>query len=236
LPKPSMRLKAWKGPLPSRRITPPAVLPDFIVSSTIGARGDPPVVEEWVEQRRPGAPTRAAARSSPVQVVGAAMIKPRFEVLKAGSAEHEDGPQARWVGFGRALMGLQRATRRYPSSTPGRSHAITPSTPPPLYHVSNVASDHRHQPPYHVPAPPFLSVPPRETPRRSFAQVVAGDRAVVVMSGPSRPPCAARGNSGSAEDGCVCAGHGAAGGGSSLQQRALSGSPRFPRVDGLGWW
>jgi hypothetical protein len=43
MPKPPMRMKAWKGPLPPRSITPPAILADFVV---IAKRG--PAVHEAV--------------------------------------------------------------------------------------------------------------------------------------------------------------------------------------------
>jgi hypothetical protein len=50
LPKPQVRLKGWRGPLPPRRITPPTVFADFVeaaVKRTVGRSA-----EAFIEEPR----------------------------------------------------------------------------------------------------------------------------------------------------------------------------------------
>jgi hypothetical protein len=86
LPKQPVRIKGWKGPLPSKRITPPAVFGDFLDVARKGA-------------------DRVAGGSSPPAREAVTAIRPRFESAEAGSSLA--GPHTRWAGLCRALMGLQ---------------------------------------------------------------------------------------------------------------------------------
>jgi hypothetical protein len=49
LPKPQVRLKGWRGPLPPRRITPPAVFADFIEAAVKRTAGRS--AEAFIEDR-----------------------------------------------------------------------------------------------------------------------------------------------------------------------------------------
>jgi hypothetical protein len=89
LPRQSVRLKGWKGPLPPKRFTPPAVFGDFLDAAVKGAR------------RTIGDASLPASD---------AVIPPRFETERAGSSRL--GPRACWARLGRALLGLQQGVRR----------------------------------------------------------------------------------------------------------------------------
>jgi hypothetical protein len=88
-----------------------------------GDRGRPPPQKEKVrpEDAEAMASTVAGGSSSSVKTI-VAPVRPRFEPGEAGSSV--PGPQARWAGFSRALMGLQRGPRR-PFCPGQKSHAIT---------------------------------------------------------------------------------------------------------------
>jgi hypothetical protein len=87
MPKPPMRMKAWKGPLPPRRITLPAILADFVA---IAKRG-PAALEAVGGHEVPRQPTERSRVPGPKTAI-AAVIRPRFEPAEAGSSV---GPQAR---------------------------------------------------------------------------------------------------------------------------------------------
>jgi hypothetical protein len=111
MPRPPVRLKAWKGPLPPKRITPPAILADFVNAKKIGAVAS--ATTSLV----------GGGHSSPETVVPLApAVRPRFEPPEAGATQ--GGLQSRWAGFAHALMGLQRDPRRTsrPTDVP---HTIT---------------------------------------------------------------------------------------------------------------
>nr|XP_051197159.1 vegetative cell wall protein gp1-like [Lolium perenne] len=84
-------------------------------------------------------------------------------------------------------MGMQRAERSSgdasdrAQSTPRQSSSATAAPP---HHVVSAARPHHRQP---TPSVPASLLPSSRPTRRSFAQVVAGDRAGVAMSRPSRP-------------------------------------------------
>jgi hypothetical protein len=181
IPRQPVRLKAWKGPLPSKRITPPAIFGDFFVNAKAGAG------RAAVEVECAGVESEAMAGSSPSPVLeAAAPIRLRFEPAKAGSPDA--GPQPRWAGFGRALMGLQRAVRRrvlHPAIT---LHAITSSITFPSAAEALVAA----APPLEPPGPrlPLSSSSPSSWGApftRSFVDVVSRGASATIMVGPTRP-------------------------------------------------
>jgi hypothetical protein len=121
-----------------------------------------------------------ATSSSELLEIGA-WITPRFKPPPAGSSDHADGAHPRWAGFLHAMMGPQRFVtspdRERSSYRETVAAAVAPS-----HRAAIDAQPHR----LHHPAPAPTPLRPC-TPRRSFAQVVAGDLAAAAMSGPSRP-------------------------------------------------
>jgi hypothetical protein len=126
---------------------------------------------------------QAEAASSSERLEIDASITPRFKPPAAGSPGHADGPHPRWAGFLHAMMGPQRAVIPSDRDRSSYRESITAAVAP-SHHITVAAQPHRHHPPSPAPAPLRLC---SGTPRRSFAQVVAGDLAAVAMSGPSRP-------------------------------------------------
>jgi hypothetical protein len=109
-----MKLRAWKGPLPPKRSTPPAVLADFIDAALRTS-----VVREAEDSI---AETRSAAAlftepavvpMAPAERTSIATAsQPHFKLTDAGSGASVGGPHARWAWFGRAVMAVQRVPRR----------------------------------------------------------------------------------------------------------------------------
>jgi hypothetical protein len=168
LPRQPVRIKGWKGPLPSKRITPLAVFGDFLNIAKTGA-------------------DRAAGGSSSPVHEAVTSIRPRFEPEEAGSSLA--GPQSRWAGLCRAFMGLQREDRRRVHQAAIARHAIVRS-----YSSEGhaVAASHPSAP-LHVPPDPRTCLSSLSTPlsgapfRWSFVDVVARGASVGAMAGPSRP-------------------------------------------------
>jgi hypothetical protein len=75
-------LKAWKGPLPPRRITPPAILADFFVKAKVGSggRGGSEPVEDMEEPTHaPVVSEETAGSSTTLAMESEAATRPRFE-------------------------------------------------------------------------------------------------------------------------------------------------------------
>nr|XP_051219190.1 uncharacterized protein LOC127336421 [Lolium perenne] len=195
MPRPPLKLKSWKGPLPSRRVTPPAILADFIVKAKEGSGGHGGVAVE--PSQAPVMEEKAGSSSTPA-LASAAPIRPLFEAdeagVEAGSAGRRSGPQARWAGLCRALMGLQRADRRNLATS--RSCVVS------RFHTPRLVQDHRAAAGSHTHAVDRAPASPRPSPTRplpygssrggtasrSFADVVAGSSTSAGMARPQRPP------------------------------------------------
>jgi hypothetical protein len=101
----------------------------------------------------------------------AAPIQPRFEPpAGAESQGSAGGPQARWVGFGRALMGLQRDPRRYTASECMRSRTIVVATPRTSLVVAVSPHTVADRAPHSTSSP---SPSPGSAPRWTFASIGA---------------------------------------------------------------
>jgi hypothetical protein len=157
-----VQIKGWKGPLPSKRITPPAVFGDFIGIANTGVD-------------RPAGGSASTA------------LRPRFEPEEAGASLA--GPQRCWAGLCRALMGLQREERRRVHHVPIARHTIRSSY---SLEDRVVAASHPSVPLHVPPDPrsalssssTLLSGAPF---RRSFVDVVARGASAEGMAGPPRP-------------------------------------------------
>jgi hypothetical protein len=128
----------------------------------------------------------AAGSCSPVHEA-VTSIRPRFESEEAGSSLL--GPQSRWAGLCRALMGMQREDRRRVHQAAIARHAIVRSFSPQGHAVAAL----HPSAPLHVPPDPrsglsqsskHLSGAPF---RRSFVDAVARGAVVGAMAGPSCP-------------------------------------------------
>ncbi|KAK1697773.1 hypothetical protein QYE76_014470 [Lolium multiflorum] len=179
LPKPAMRMKAWKGPLPPRRITPPAVLADFIVSSTVGGRGDPPEVEEWVEQRRPSRRRPRRRRRTPLRPSQSARI-PLLGLSRMGWPSAPMGatrPRPGQIVHAIAAPSIDFSSQENHAAV----FADRESRP-------CVNDNIRTGPPSSAPSSSSSLRPrPPSSLERSFAEVVVRGNAVAAMVGPSRP-------------------------------------------------
>jgi hypothetical protein len=140
-----------------------------------------------VEVEGAGVDAVAMAGSSPSPVLeAAAPIRLRFEPAKAGSPDA--GPQPRWAGFGRALMGLQRAVRHRVLHPAIMLHAITS----PITFLSTAEALDATAPPLEPPDPrrPLSSSPPSPWGApftRSFVDVVSRGASAATMVGPTGP-------------------------------------------------
>jgi hypothetical protein len=178
MPRPPVRLKAWRGPLPPKRITPSAILADFVLKARNG------VVAAATTASMGG------GRPSPEKTTTlASAVRPRFEPPEAGLAF--GGLQSRWAGFGHALMGLQRDPRR--SSRPtDDSHAVSFTNASSCTDSRNAASprdraDLRRRAVGSSISSSSTAASSRAAWSRSFVDVVAGRATSSSMAGPSRP-------------------------------------------------
>nr|XP_051212021.1 uncharacterized protein LOC127329559 [Lolium perenne] len=130
------------------------------------------------------------SRASASTTMTATSIRPRFEpteAAEAGSAVRAGGPQARWAWFGRAVMGLQRAPRRYAAADRMRSRTIAHEAASRPWNAFAAAALPQPYVDRTAPSPSSSTPSPGSAPHRSFAQVVAGIPSLVGMAGPSRP-------------------------------------------------
>jgi hypothetical protein len=123
LPRQAVRIKGWKGPLPPKRFTLPAVFGDFIGIVRTGVH-------------RPAGGSASTA------------WWPWFEPEEAGASLA--GPQKCWAGLCRAVMGLQREDRRRVHHVPIARHTIVHSSP---LSPSGIAATHPSAPPQVPPDP-----------------------------------------------------------------------------------
>jgi hypothetical protein len=105
--KPSVKLKTWKGPLPPKRITPPAVLADFFPPND-GALPAGAAGEDLEAPKQPAMATAAVNAVTSSSSTSQAQFEPRHESGE-GSMVAPGGPHRGWAGLGRAISAMQRA-------------------------------------------------------------------------------------------------------------------------------